>query len=58
MGKELTDSRSENWTKAMSNAANAINGNSHSALMKSAPNDVKGSAVLQYELEKKAGEDI
>ena len=58
MKKDLTDSRSENWTKALSSASQAINTNSHPALMNSAPNDVKGSTLLQYALEKKAGEDM
>jgi hypothetical protein len=58
MKKELTDNKSESWTKALPKAATSLNSNSHPALMNSAPNDVKGSAVLQYELEKKAGEDM
>ena len=58
MKKDLTDNRSENWTKAMAKATTAANSNSHSALMGSTPNDVKGSDDLQYELEKRAGLDM
>jgi hypothetical protein len=58
MKKDLTETRSENWTKALGKAAAAINSNSHSGILGSAPNDVKGSEDLQFELEKRAGEDM
>jgi len=58
MKKELTNTKSNDWTKAIKKTAKAINENSHSALMNSAPDDVKGPEVLQYELEKQAGLDM
>ena len=58
MKKDQTAARSDNWTKALERATTAHNTNSHSALMGSAPADVKGSKVLQFELEKRAGEDM
>ena len=56
MKKELTDTKTHSWTKALPKAATALNANSHSALIDSAPDDVKDSSLLQYELEKRAGE--
>ena len=52
MKKELTDTKTQSWTKALPKAAAALNANSHSALLNSTPDDVKGSSLLQYELEK------
>jgi hypothetical protein len=46
------------WADALKRATIAYNESSHNALMGSAPNDVKGSAELQYEIEKKHGLDI
>ena len=45
-----------NWAESLQRATNAYNNNSHSYLMGSAPNDVKGSNALQYELDKMNGE--
>ena len=50
-GYPLTD-----WTGALRKATTAYNDWSHSYLMGSAPDDVKGSAELQYELDKVHGE--
>ena len=52
-GYSLTD-----WAGALRKATAAYNDKSHSYLMGSAPNDVKGSAELQYELDKVHGEQI
>jgi hypothetical protein len=49
-GYSLTD-----WAGALKKATAAYNEKSHSYLMGSAPNDVKGSAELQYELDKQNG---
>jgi hypothetical protein len=46
------------WAEVLKKATIAYNDSSHSALMGSAPDDVKGSDLLQYELEKKHGQDI
>jgi len=46
------------WSGALRKATTAINNNSHSYLMSSAPDDVKGSTALQYELDKVHGEQI
>ena len=55
IAKEMVENESDSWVKALPNAVKAYNENSHTALMKSAPQDVKGSTVLQYELEKQSG---
>ena len=47
-----------NWAESLQRATNAYNNNSHSYLMGSAPDDVKGSKELQYELDKMNGEQI
>ena len=47
-----------NWVDSLQRATNAYNEKSHSYLMGSAPNDVKNSRALQYELDKSNGEDI
>ena len=47
-----------NWSSALRKATAAYNDKSHSYLMGSAPDDVKGSAELQYELDKQHGEQI
>ena len=52
-GYVLTD-----WAGALRKATAAYNEKSHSYLMGSAPDDVKGSAELQYELDKVHGEQI
>ncbi len=52
-GYSLTD-----WAGALRRATTTYNDRSHSYLMGSAPDDVKGSAELQYELDKVHGEQI
>ena len=52
-GYSLTD-----WSGALRKATAAYNDKSHSYLMGSAPDDVKGSAALQYELDKQNGIDV
>ena len=52
-GYSLTD-----WAGALRKATAAYNDRSHSYLMGSAPDDVKGSNELQYELDKVHGEQI
>ena len=52
-GYSLTD-----WSGALRKATEAYNDKSHSYLMGSAPDDVKGSNLLQYELDKIQGEQI
>ncbi len=52
-GYTLTD-----WAGSLRKATAAYNERSHSYLMGSAPDDVKGSNLLQYELEKIHGEQI
>ena len=47
-----------NWAESLQRATNAYNNKSHSYLMGSAPDDVKGSKELQYELDKMNGEQI
>ena len=47
-----------NWADALQKATNAYNERSHSYLMGSAPDDVKDSKTLQYELDKSNGEHI
>jgi hypothetical protein len=47
-----------NWTDNLKRAAIAYNENSHTALMGSAPNDVKNTEALQYEIEKNNGLQI
>jgi len=46
------------WAGALKRATIAYNENSHSALMGSAPNDVKTSPELQYKLEKQNGNKL
>ena len=46
------------WSAALKKATDAYNDKSHSYLMGSAPDDVKGSNLLQYELDKQNGLDI
>jgi hypothetical protein len=58
IAKEMVETESDSWVKALPLAVRAYNGNSHTALMKSAPRDVRGSTVLQYELEKQSGLDV
>ena len=47
-----------NWADALKKATNAYNEKSHSHLMGSAPDDVKDSKALQYELDKMNGQQI
>ena len=47
-----------NWAESLQRATRAYNNRSHSYLMCSAPDDVKGSPELQYELDKLNGEQI
>ena len=47
-----------NWAESLQRATRAYNNRSHSYLMGSAPDDVKGSPELQYELDKLNGEQI
>jgi hypothetical protein len=47
-----------NWAESLQRATNAYNNRSHSYLMGSAPDDVRGSAELQYELDKMNGVQI
>ncbi len=56
--KELVDSASDSWARAAPMAVKAYRSNSHTALMVSTPEDVKGIPVLQYELEKQSGYDV
>ena len=51
IAKEMVETESDSWAKALPLAVKAYNSNSHKALMSSAPKDVKGNTVLQYELE-------
>ena len=55
--QELAESSSQNWVKFLPRAVKAYNGNSHDHLMGTAPEQVKSNAVLQYSLEKQAGQD-
>ena len=47
-----------NWADSLKKATRVYNNRQHSYLMGSAPDDVKGSSLLQYELEKTHGEQI
>ena len=58
IANEMVNARSESWAKAVPLAVNAYNSNSHSALMNSAPKDVKDTPVPQHELEKQSGSDV
>jgi hypothetical protein len=58
VAKEMVETESDSWAKALPLAVKAYDSNSHAALMKSAPKDVKGNTVLQYELEKQSGFDV
>ncbi len=49
--KEMTDAGSESWSKAVSSAIAAYNANSNSAPMNSSPEKVKGTPVLQWDME-------
>ena len=55
--QDLAEAASQNWVKFLPRAVKAYNANSHDHLMGSAPEEVKGNAVLQYSLEKQAGQD-
>ena len=47
-----------NWAENLKKATGVYNDKGHSYLMQSAPDDVKGPDVLQYELTKRQGEQI
>jgi len=55
--KDMTAKSNDSWLKSLPAAVKAYNGNSHSAVLNSAPEDVKSTPVLQYELEKQSGLD-
>ncbi len=55
--QDLADAGTQNWVKFLSRAVKAYNDNAHEHLLGSAPDDVKDNAVLQYALEKEAGQD-
>ena len=57
ISKAMTDENKDSWLAVLSDVVRAYNGNSHSGIMNAAPNEVKKSPVLQYELEKQAGYD-
>jgi hypothetical protein len=58
IAKTMVDQSDDSWARALPLAVQAHNANSHPALMGSAPADVKGTPLLQYQLEKQAGEDM
>ena len=58
MAKGMAENSSGVWHTELKSAVNAYNSTSHSHLMGSNPDDVKGNKVLTYELKAKAGEDI
>ena len=58
IAKEMADTESDSWAKVVEPLVKAYNANSHAALMGSAPEDVKKTPVLQYELEKQSGLDV
>ena len=58
MAKGMTENASGVWHTELKSAVNAYNSTSHSHLMGSNPDDVKGNKVLTYELKAKAGEDL
>ncbi len=57
IAKEMTDAGSDSWAKAVLPAVKAYSANRHSALINSAPEDVKDTPFVQYELEKQSGFD-
>ena len=58
IAKTMVGESDDSWFKALAPAIKAHNENSHPALMGSAPQDVKGTPALQYQLEKQAGLDM
>ena len=54
----LSECSLTDWSGGLRKATAAYNDKSHSYLMGSAPDDVKGSAELHYELDKAHGEHI
>ena len=58
IAKTMVGDRDYSWAKALPLAVEAHNKNSHSHLLGSAPGDVKGSPVLQFELERQSGLDL
>jgi len=55
--KDMTAKSSDSWLDSLPAAVKAYNGNSHAAILNTAPEDVKSTPVLQYELEKQSGLD-
>ena len=55
--KDMTAKSSDSWLDSLPAAVKAYNANSHAAIMNTAPEDVKNTPVLQYELEKQSGLD-
>ena len=53
----MTAKSSDSWLDSLPAAVKAYNANSHAAIMNTAPEDVKNTPVLQYELEKQSGLD-
>ncbi len=58
LAKQMINAGSESWAKAAAMAVVACNANSHNALMNTAPEDVRETPVLQYDLEKQSGFDM
>ena len=48
IAKEMVETESDSWVKALPLAVKGYNGNSHTTLMKSAPKDVKGNTVRRW----------
>ena len=58
IAKDMADTSSDSWAKAVGPATSAYNSNSHPAIMNSAPEDVKKTPALEFELEKQSGYDF
>ena len=58
IAKTMVDASDDSWAKALPAAVRARNSNSHPALLGSAPEDVKGTPLLQCQLEKQSGYDM
>ena len=58
MAKEMTEQGTDSWYQVLSSVTTAYNTSPHGGIMDAAPNEVKTSSVLQYELEKKGGQDM
>jgi len=57
IARAMTDEGSDSWLAVLPSVVEAYNSNSHSGIMNAAPNEVKSSPALQYELEKQSGYD-